>query len=94
MIMVAPGDTRRVLRRIADGDLGRLPRGCRPWAGASAATLNGLLLLLTPIGGWRHTLGEIMIVSGIVGIVIAGIGAMRRETLAYFDTSCLLPYST
>ena len=37
------------------------------------------MLLLTPMGGWHHVLGETMIVSGIVGMVIATIGALRRE---------------
>lgn len=60
LIMDAPGDTRRVLRRFAKGDLGRLPG-------------------LEALGGWHHLLGEAMIVSGIVGMVIAAVGAMRRD---------------
>lgn len=92
MVMDAPADTRRVLRRIAEGDLGRLPglealggrfsRNLERLARAiafAALVISGSLLLLTPMGGWHHTLGEIMIVSGIAGIVIAGIGAMRRD---------------
>lgn len=33
------------------------------------------MLLRTPTGGWHRVLGAGMIVSGIVGMLIAGIGA-------------------
>ena len=92
LVMDAPGDTRRVLRRIAEGDLGSLPglealggrfsRNLERLARAiafAALVISGSLLLLTPMSGWHHTLGEVMIVGGIVGMVLSGIGAMRRE---------------
>ena len=92
LIFDAPGDTRRVLRRFAEGDLGRLPgvealgarvsRNLERLARAiafAALVISGSLLLLTPMGGWHHFLGEAMIVSGIVGMLITGIGAMRRD---------------
>ena len=92
LVMDAPGDTRRVLRRIAEGDLGSLPglealggrfsRNLERLARAiafAALVISGSLLLLTPMAGWHHTLGEVMIVSGIVGIILSAIGAMRRE---------------
>ena len=92
LIMEAPGDTRRVLRRFAEGDLGRLPglealgsrfsRNLERLASAiafAALVIGGSMLLLTPMGGWHHILGETMIVSGIVGMLIAGIGALRRD---------------
>ena len=92
LIIDAPGDTRRVLRRFAEGDLGRLPglealgvRASRnierlAWVIAFAAlVISGSLLLLTPMGGWHHLLGEAMIISGIVGMLVTGIGAMRRD---------------
>jgi ubiquinone biosynthesis protein len=92
LIIDAPGDTRRILRRIAEGNLGRLPglealggrlsRNLERLARAiafAALVISGSMLLLTPMGGWHHILGEIMIVSGIGGIVIAGMSAMRRN---------------
>jgi len=87
----APGDTRRILRRIAEGDLGRLPglealgarlsRNITRLASAiafAALVIGGSMLLLTPMGGWHHILGETMIVGGVVGMLVAGILALRR----------------
>ena len=92
LIINAPDDTRRVLRRFAEGDLGRLPglealgsrasRNLERLARAitfAALVISGSMLLLTPMGGWHHVLGEVMIVIGIVGMLMAGIGAMRRD---------------
>jgi ubiquinone biosynthesis protein len=92
LIIDAPGDTRRVLRRFAEGDLGRLPglealgarasRNLERLARAiayAALVVSGSLLLLTPMGGWHHWLGEAMVISGIVGMLVTGIGAMRRD---------------
>ena len=90
----APGDTRRILRRFAEGDLGRLQtpalealggrvsRNLERLTGAIAAAalvVGGAMLVLTPPGGWNHTLGETMIVTGILGIVMIWIGALRRD---------------
>lgn len=92
LIVDAPGDTRRVLRRFAEGDLGRLPglealgarasRNLERLARAiayAALVISGSLLLLTPMGGWHHWLGEAMVFSGIVGMLVTGIGAVRRD---------------
>ena len=92
LILDAPGDTRRVLRRFAEGDLGRLPglealgarfsRNLERLASAitfAALVISGSMLLLTPLGGWHHILGQAMIISGIAGMVIAAIGAWRRD---------------
>lgn len=92
MIGDAPGDTRRVLRRFAEGDLGRLPRlevlGARfsrnlgrltGGVAFAALVISGSMLLLTPMGGWHHVFGEAMILSGIAGMLVSGIGAMRRD---------------
>ncbi len=92
LIIDAPGDTRRVLRRFAEGDLGRLPgleamgarasRNLERLARAiayAALVISGSLLLLTPMDGWHHLLGEALLISGIVGMLVTGIGAMRRD---------------
>jgi ubiquinone biosynthesis protein len=92
LMMDAPGDTRRILRRIAEGNLGRLPgleavgrrfsRNLERLTSAiafAALVIGGSMLLLTPMGGWHHILGETMIVGGIVGIIISRIRALRRD---------------
>ena len=92
LIIDAPGDTRRILRRIADGDLGRLPgleavgrrfnRNLERLTGAiafAALVIGGSMLLMTPMGGWHDTFGELMIISGFVGIIIIYIRALRRD---------------
>jgi ubiquinone biosynthesis protein len=92
LIMEAPGDTRRVLRRLAEGDLGRLP-GLEALGGRfsrnlerltsaiafASLVISGSMLLLTPMGGWHHVLGATMVISGIVGMLFAAVGAMRRD---------------
>jgi ubiquinone biosynthesis protein len=88
----APGDTRRVLRRMAEGNLGRLPglealgarfsRNLERLTSAiafAALVIGGSMLLITPMGGWHHKLGGAMIAGGIVGMLITGIRAMRRD---------------
>ena len=88
----APGDTRRILRRIADGNLGRLPslealggrlsRNLGRLAGAiafAALAIGGSMLLMTPMSSWHDILGEAMLISGIVGMLITGISALRRD---------------
>lgn len=92
LISEAPGDARRVLRRFAEGNLGRLPgleavgrrfsRNLERLTGAiafAALVIAGSMLLLTPMGGWHHVLGETMVISGIAGIVISRIRALRRD---------------
>jgi ubiquinone biosynthesis protein len=92
LIHDAPGDTRRILRRIAEGDLGRLPglealgrrfnRNLERLTGAiafAALVIGGAMLLMTPMGDWHDTFGEMMIVSGFAGIVIIYIRALRRD---------------
>ncbi len=88
----APGDTRRILHRIAEGDLGRLPgmealavglsRNITRLASAisfAALVVGGSMLLITPMGGWHHDLGVAMIGCGVIGMLMAGIGALRRS---------------
>jgi len=90
----APGDTRRLLRRIAEGNLGqvqapslealagRISRNLGRLAGAiafAALVIGGSMLLFTPMGGWHHILGVTMISTGFVGMLLAQIGAWLRE---------------
>jgi ubiquinone biosynthesis protein len=90
----APGDTRRVLRRIADGDLGRLQSpGIEALGGrisrnlerltgaiASAALVIGgaMLTFAPPLVSWHHLLGEAMVLAGIIGTSFICIGALTR----------------
>jgi len=34
---------------------------------------------VSPMGNWHDTLGEAMIVTGLVGILMTSIGALRRD---------------
>jgi ubiquinone biosynthesis protein len=94
LVSEAPGDTRRALRRFADGNLGRLQspgiealgvrisRNLERLTGAivSAALLTGgAMLSLAPLlGSWHHILGEIMVIAGIFGTLFVCIGALGR----------------
>ncbi len=73
----------RSLRREIDfGREARASRNLERLARAitfAALVISGSLLLLTPMGGWHHRLGEAMVVIGIVGMLLAGIGALRRD---------------
>jgi ubiquinone biosynthesis protein len=86
----APGDTRRVLRRMAEGNLGRLPvlealgnrlsHNLGRLTGAiafAALVVGGSMLFMTPTGNWHDTLGEMMLIAGIIGMLGIGIGALR-----------------
>jgi ubiquinone biosynthesis protein len=91
----APGDTRRILRRVAEGNLGRvhapsvealggrISRNLERLTGAIAfgsLIVGGSMLLMPPMmAGLPHTLGEAMIVSGIVGMIFMLIGALLRD---------------
>jgi len=91
----APGDTRRILRRFAEGNLGRLQspaiealggrvsRNLERLTGAiaSAALVIGgaMLALAPPLGGWHHILGETMVISGIFGTLLVWIGILRPD---------------
>jgi len=92
LINDAPGDTRRILRRIAEGNLGRLPslealgnrlsRNLGRLTGAiafAALVVGGSMLMIAPAGHWHDGVGEIMLGSGVVGMLVTGIGALRRD---------------
>ena len=87
-----PGDTRRVLRRIAEGDLGRVQAPAVEVLGArisndlgrlSGATAVGALviggsLLILAGPGWHHVLGEVMVVVGFAGMILIPVGGWLR----------------
>lgn len=90
----APGDTRRILRRFSEGNLGRLQAPAVEALGgrvsrnlerltigiASAGLLiSGALMTVSPLGGWYHDFGEVMVFSGVIGSVIICIGAFSSD---------------
>jgi ubiquinone biosynthesis protein len=94
LISDAPGDTRRVLRRIAEGDLGRLQapaiealggrvsRNLERLTGAIASAgliIGGSTMITTPEVEWHHFLGEVLVFAGVLGTIIISIGALRRD---------------
>jgi len=94
LVSDAPGDTRRVLRRIAEGNIGRLQVPAVEALGgrisrilervtvamASAAlVIGGAMLATSSLGGYHHVTGEIMIVAGIIGTIIVWVGTLRHD---------------
>jgi ubiquinone biosynthesis protein len=94
LISEAPDDTRRVLRRFAEGNMGRfrapevealggrvshnLERLTSSIAFASLV-IGGSMLLMPPLmASWTYTLGKTMIFSGITGMIFMFIGALLR----------------
>ncbi|MDO9080264.1 MAG: hypothetical protein Q7U44_05635, partial [Desulfuromonadales bacterium] len=91
----APGDTRRVLRRFAEGNLGRLQspgieslggrvsRNLERLTGAiisAGLTVAGSLLVIAPRDdGWHHNAGQAMVIAGIFVIIIISINSLRRD---------------
>jgi len=89
----SPGDARRVLRRFADGTLGRvqapdlevlLGRGSRAverlTGGVIAASFVVGGALLAGLDGWHHRAGVILLAGGIALALVVGIGALRGRT--------------
>ncbi len=90
----APGDTRRVLRRIAEGNLGRFQAPAVEALGgrisrnlerltvalASASlVIGGSMLVNAALPGWHHILGEAMVYAGIFGTILVWIGTVRQD---------------
>jgi ubiquinone biosynthesis protein len=90
----APGDTRRALRRIAEGNLGKLQapavealggrvsRNLERLTGAivaAALVIGGSMLTIAPQGGYHHIVGEIIVVAGVFGTFIICIGTVKRD---------------
>ncbi|WP_417069702.1 ABC1 kinase family protein [Niveibacterium terrae] len=88
-----PNDLRRILHRVSEGDLGRLPRlealaerlisNVEQLAGAiiyAALVVSGALLILTPHEhSGKHIVGSIMITLGIIGMLATVFGRARRR---------------
>lgn len=94
LISDAPGDTRRVLRRLAEGNIGRLQVPAVEALGgrisrilervtiamaAAALVIGGSMLAVSSLGGYHHVVGEIMVIAGILGTLIVWIGTLRRD---------------
>ncbi len=94
MVIDAPGDTRRILKRIAEGNLGRLQAPSVEALGgrisrnlerltvamASAGlVIGGAMVMSASLGGYHHFLGEAMVVAGVFGTLIAWIGTVSRD---------------
>ena len=92
LLATAPNDLRRLLRRAADGELGRvytpglerlgirLSRGIERLAGAVASA--GLLVagsMVLDMGGWRRVLGQALLAIGILGSLAVAVGAWRTS---------------
>ncbi|AMV73784.1 AarF/ABC1/UbiB kinase family protein [Desulfuromonas carbonis] len=90
----APGDTRRVMRRLAEGNLGRLQapavealggrisRNLERLTAAIAAAglaIGGAMLLEGRHGGWYHNLGEFMVGGGIIAMIVVYVGIWRGD---------------
>jgi ubiquinone biosynthesis protein len=88
----APSDLRRALRRVADGELGRIrapeveesgrrvTKGVERLAGAIASAaflIAGSLLVVA--GGWHRPVGDTLLFAGILGSTVAALGALRRR---------------
>jgi ubiquinone biosynthesis protein len=95
LVSDAPGDTRRILRRIAEGDLGRfqapavealggrisrnLERLTNAIAAAGLVIGGAMMMLVPPLDAWHHLLGEAMVIAGIVGMLGVVVGVLRRD---------------
>ncbi len=95
LMIDAPGDSRRVLRRIAEGNLGQLQAPALEALGGSATRYLGLLhsaiiaaglmisgglLVDAPKdSGWHHDAGQLMIVAGIISAIFHYIKGFRRQ---------------
>ncbi len=91
----APEDTRRILRRVAEGNLGRLQapavealggrisRNLERLTGAIASAglvIGGAMMILAaPEGAWHHFFGEAMVIAGILGTLLVCMGLLRRD---------------
>jgi ubiquinone biosynthesis protein len=92
LLASGPSDLRRLLRRVGDGDLGRVrapgveslaERLSRDVERLTGAVASAALLvagsMIAGMGGWRGTLGTALIIAGILGSLAVGLGAWYRS---------------
>ena len=95
LISDAPSDTRRLLRRVAEGNMGRVQLPAVEALGgsinrnlkrltdaiaAAALLIGGSMLVSAPAGtGWHHYFGEVLVVAGVIATFLVGIAALRSD---------------
>lgn len=95
LITEAPGDTRRILRRIAEGNIGRIQAPSLEALGgkvtrdlgrlhdaiiSAALMVAGSLLVIAPRdAGWHHGIGQLMVTAGIMGTIYLFIKGLRSH---------------
>jgi ubiquinone biosynthesis protein len=95
LVFDAPSDTRRILRRVAGGNIGRMQvpavealggsisRNLKRLTDAIAAAallIGGSLLVDAQLDtSWLYYLGEAMVGAGIVATLLVGIAALRSD---------------
>lgn len=88
----APADVRRTLRRLADGDLGRVhapeltalgQRASRNLERLTGAVASAALVvagaMLVMVDGWHRIAGDVLLAVGVVGTLATALGALRRR---------------
>ena len=91
LLRAGPGDLRRVLHRVGEGELGRVSapalertaqranRGLERLTGTiGSAALLVAGALLVGVGGWHRVAGDGLLVAGTLGIGATGLGALKR----------------
>ena len=95
LLIDAPGDTLRVLRRIAEGNLGRLQAPAVEALGGRISRnlkrLTGAIVAWALINGgstlvnaprddsWHHYYGEAMIAAGVFGTLVVSLSLLHRD---------------
>lgn len=95
LVSDAPGDTRRALRRISEGNLGRLQapavealggrisRNLERLTGAIASAglaIGGAMLTAAPLdAGLHHIAGQVMVTAGVIGTILVFMGVLRQD---------------
>lgn len=91
MVREAPTDVRRALRRVADGELGRVHapelaaighRASRDLERLTGAVASAALIvagaMLVMVDGWHRSAGDVLLAVGVLGTLATAIGAWRR----------------